>query len=231
MKIDAVKVQRLYLQVANQLSSKISSGELATGSRLPSERDLATSFGVSRPTIREAMIALEVAGLVEIRSGSGVYIKVPASGNQPSLLQDDNPGPLEILEARLHIESEAAALAAERIEPAELELLRATLEALCEENSSSEGRENADRQFHLLIASASKNSAVHSTVSWLWQLRDDSTVSQVFHEKLRLAGIKPVIADHQTILSAIADGQPEEARQAMRLHLGRVMEVVMADEK
>ena len=72
--IQAIKVQRLYLQVAQQLQQLIASGEFEVGRRLPAERDLASQFGVSRPTIREAMIALEIAGLVEVRSGSGVYV-------------------------------------------------------------------------------------------------------------------------------------------------------------
>ncbi|MDX1736553.1 MAG: GntR family transcriptional regulator, partial [Halioglobus sp.] len=75
MEIQAVKVQRLYLQVAQQLQQHIDAGAFAVGQRLPSERDLANQFGVSRPTIREAMIALEIAGLVEVRSGSGVYVR------------------------------------------------------------------------------------------------------------------------------------------------------------
>ena len=73
MKVEAVKVRRLYLEVAGQIETLIRSGEIKPGERLPSERDLAASFEVSRPTIREAMIALEIAGLVEIRTGSGIY--------------------------------------------------------------------------------------------------------------------------------------------------------------
>lgn len=230
MKIEAVKVQRLYLQVANQLSEQIQSGNLQTNSRLPSERDLASRFGVSRPTIREAMIALEVSGLVEVRSGSGVYVKPQESQSSPSLLQDDSPGPIEILEARLHFEAEAAALAATRISLKDLEQLKDSLQALSQENDSSAGKEHADRAFHLLIAKACNNSAVLSTITWLWELRDDSQISQFFHDKLRKAGIKPVIADHQEIVDAIAAGDPERARQAMQQHLNRVMQVVLADD-
>ena len=231
MKIEAVKVQRLYLQVANQLSEQVTSGALEAGQRLPSERDLASRFGVSRPTIREAMIALEVAGLVEVRSGSGVYIQSNSHRNAIGLLQDDSPGPIEILEARLHFEAEAAALAAERILPAELVNLRASLLDISQENNDTEGREVADRRFHLLIAQASKNSAVLSTITWLWDLRDESSVSQFFHDKPRQAGIKPVIEDHQNIFDAIAGQQPAQARAAMQQHLGRVMSAVLDDSQ
>ncbi|NND68603.1 MAG: FadR family transcriptional regulator, partial [Halioglobus sp.] len=104
MEIRAIKVQRLYLQVAEQLRALIDSGCFAVGERLPSERDLAQRFEVSRPTIREAMIALEIAGLVEVRSGSGVYVK--ARGGPTSLAETADPGPFEILEARKLIEGE-----------------------------------------------------------------------------------------------------------------------------
>ena len=99
MQIQAIKVQRLYLQVAQQLQDLVSAGKFAVGTRLPAERDLAAQFGVSRPTIREAMIALEIAGLVEVRSGSGVYVQ--AVNVKPSKLNmGEAPGPFEILEAR-----------------------------------------------------------------------------------------------------------------------------------
>jgi len=101
--IQAIKVQRLYLQVASQLQDLIDTGAFAPGTRLPSERDLAGQFGVSRPTIREAMIALEIAGLVDVRSGSGVYVSDPPAS--PTLLADSEyPGPFEILQARKLIE-------------------------------------------------------------------------------------------------------------------------------
>lgn len=224
MKIEAVKVQRLYLQVAEQLSANIRNGSIKVGSKLPSERDLATSFGVSRPTIREAIIALEVAGLVEARSGSGVYVLEAPTNAQPLNPQDD-PGPIEILEARLYIESEAAALAAQRASVSDIALMQASLSALT--NATGDKREHGDRDFHIAIARAAHNSAIESTITWLWDLRDVSTVSQFFHEKLRSAGVEPVISDHHAIFSAISDKNPEQAKKAMQDHLNRVMNAVL----
>ena len=106
MKVEAVKVRRLYLEVAGQIETLIRSGEIKPGERLPSERDLAASFEVSRPTIREAMIALEIAGLVEIRTGSGIYA-LPLKQSPEAITIDDVPGPFEVLEARLLIETDA----------------------------------------------------------------------------------------------------------------------------
>jgi DNA-binding FadR family transcriptional regulator len=72
MPIQTVEPQRLYRQIAEQLRQLMSSGEFAVGSRLPAERDLATQLGVSRPSVREALIALEVEGMIEVRTGSGI---------------------------------------------------------------------------------------------------------------------------------------------------------------
>ena len=229
MDITAVKVQRLYLQVADQLSKQITGGSLSSGDRLPSERDLAARFQVSRPTIREAMIALEVSDLVEVRSGSGVYVKARNAAKRPQLLEDDSPGPIEILEARLHFEAQAAYLAASRMGEDDLSQLNELLKRLQKENLDEKGTEQADRQFHLLIAKASQNSAIHSTIAWLWQLRDESTLSQFFHEKLRKSGIKPVIAAHQEIVDAITAKKPEQARDAMSSHLEQVIAMVLSD--
>lgn len=227
MKIKVVKAQRLYLRIAEQISFQIQDGSLERGARLPSERDLAHRFQVSRPTIREAMIALELAGLVEVRSGSGVYVRESVNFLSDFKYQND-PGPMEILEARLYFESEAAALAAERITELELGHLDRALRSLCD--ADSKNKEHEDRQFHLIVAAATHNSAIESTVRWLWDLRDRSQVSQYFHERLRSVGIHPAIADHQLIYRAIAQRDKVAARSAMKDHLQRVMDVILADE-
>lgn len=224
MKIEAIKVQRLYLQVADQITEQIHTGTIAYGQRLPSERELATSFGVSRPTIREATVALELAGLVEVRSGSGVYVLRPKTALQ-KVKEEGDPGPIEILEARLLFESDAAALAAERASDQLIEALGQSLLSLSEAGVGA--KELHDREFHLTIAHASGNSAIESTITWLWDLRDASAVSQFFHERLRSAGVEPVIADHKAIYDAIVARDPEAARSAMHEHLNRVMSVVL----
>ncbi|MFV0277908.1 MAG: FadR/GntR family transcriptional regulator [Parahaliea sp.] len=231
MKIQAVKAQRLYLLVADQLRELIRQGTPAPGERLPSERDLAEQFGVGRPTIREAMIALEIAGLVQIRSGSGVYV---TDSNQPLIVNtrpadhlDQGPGPFEILEARLLFEGEACALAAERCTPAQLAELERTLEEMQQENLRETVSEQADEQFHCLIAEASSNSAIAATVNWLWRLRKDSGINTHFHRRLREEGLRPVINDHRAILDALREGDPDIARSAMRNHLQRVIDLLM----
>ena len=116
MPLQTVEPQRLYRQIAEQLRVLIRQGEFAPGTRLPAERDLARQLGVSRPSVREALIALEVEGWVEVRSGSGVYAQDrPAPARQTAA--DSAPpewGPLELIRARRVVEGETAAIAALR---------------------------------------------------------------------------------------------------------------------
>lgn len=223
--IQAIKVRRLYLQVAEQLQQLIGNGTFAVGSRLPAERDLASQFEVSRPTIREAMIALEIAGLVEVRSGSGVYVL--ARGGSAGLPEMQAPGPFEILEARRLIEGEACALAAQRIDAEQLSRLEQILAVMDQSEQAVEDAEGADRQFHCAIAEASNNSALSATVNWLWQLRNESEISTRFHQRVREEGSRPILADHQLILQALREGDGEAARQAMSDHLQRVIDSLM----
>src|SRR5438067_10298104 len=115
MPLQIVEPQRLYRQIAEQLRAAIAAGKFVVGSRLPAERDLAKQLGVSRPSVREALIALEVEGWVEVRIGSGVYV-LPQGGAGTSGAAAQIPagewGPLELLRARRVIEGEIAALAA-----------------------------------------------------------------------------------------------------------------------
>tara|TARA_R110002094_G_scaffold56240_4_gene67244 strand:+ start:1153 stop:1839 length:687 start_codon:yes stop_codon:yes gene_type:complete len=225
MKIQAVKVQRLYLQVADQLRELINAGSPAPGERLPSERDLAEQFGVGRPTIREAMIALEIAGIVQIRSGSGVYV-VQRAGSLSSAA-DHGAGPFEILEARLLIEGEACALAAERLSAPQLAQLDALLQEMEQENLQQTVTERADEEFHCLIAEAAGNSAIATTVRWLWKLRNESEISTHFHQRVRQEGSRPIIEDHRKIVAALKKRDPSAARRAMRKHLQRVIDSLL----
>src|SRR5213083_2388922 len=111
MPLQAVDNRRLYRQIADQIAALIEKGEYGTGERLPPERDLAKQLGVSRPSVREALIALEVEGYVDVRVGSGVYVTgSPAGGGESKLAADS--GPFELIRARWVIEGECAALAA-----------------------------------------------------------------------------------------------------------------------
>src|SRR4029079_6951833 len=109
--LQAVEPRRLYRQIADQLAQLIASGEFPAGSRLPAERELAVSLGVSRTSVREAIISLEMSGLVDVRVGTGIFVTTPPEGASRAS-GDAGPGPFELLAARKLVEGEVAALAA-----------------------------------------------------------------------------------------------------------------------
>ncbi|HEY9347561.1 MAG TPA: GntR family transcriptional regulator, partial [Inquilinus sp.] len=113
MPLQAVVNRKLYIQIAEQITAAIDSGEFRPGQQLPSERDLAQELGVSRPTVREALIALEVAGLVEVKVGVGAFVR--AAARPGSALPEADHSALEIMQARALVEPELAALAARHI--------------------------------------------------------------------------------------------------------------------
>jgi GntR family transcriptional repressor for pyruvate dehydrogenase complex len=217
------QAKRLYLQIAERLAQLIKSGEMSPLARLPAERELASKFDVSRQTIREALIALEVSGLVEIKPGSGVYV-IKSASIKSSLISEDAPGPLEIMEARLLVEGEAASLAAERISNEELLKLKVYLrqmENLVEDKNTTEA-EKVDRRFHQLIADAARNSAISTMIDWLWELRDSSEISRVFSQKVRQLGAQPNIQAHRDIYEQLSRRDGQGAKRTMQLHLSKV---------
>jgi DNA-binding FadR family transcriptional regulator len=224
MPIQAVEPRRLYRQIADQIGALISSGEFAPGKRLPPERNLAQQFGVSRPSIREALIALEIAGLVDVRVGSGIYVReVPAKAPVPAGTQEESdPGPLELLQARCLIEGEIAALAATNAKPADIAAIKETMDWMAEENTRGAVVQEGDRQFHLLIAEASGNSALALVVSGLWDRRRGPMYAK-FEQHFNSAELRTQsLADHAVIFAALERGDARGARAAMRKHLERV---------
>lgn len=218
-------IKRLYERVTESLAHDILSGTHAVGDRLPSERDLAASFNVSRQTIREAMIALEVDGLVEVIKGSGNYVK--SSRRKDGKAAPMDVGPFELLEARARVEGEVAAMAALHITDEQIKALEGLLAEMESENARDViMSEDADRRFHLMIAAASQNSAMVHIVEDLWRARQRSLQSVKFLQRTRAEGIKPRIDAHAAILEALRLRSPDAARNAMRAHLRDVADMV-----
>ena len=217
---------RLYERVSDDLSAQIASGAYIIGQRLPAERVLAQTYSVSRPTVREAIIALELDGLVEVRMGSGVYVtSITPRGGKAA---EADVGPFELLEARRAIEGEACALAAVRITDAELDALTALIGEMHDENGRDIDRsEDADRRFHVLIAEATQNSPMVTAVEALWDARARSPQYKLLSDKAHAAGVIPRIDEHSIIVEALRTRDPERARSAMRGHLTRVLESIM----
>jgi GntR family hexuronate regulon transcriptional repressor len=215
---------RLYQDLARNLLEELASGKFPIGARLPAERELAATYNVSRPTVREAMIALEVQGLVEVRVGSGAYVRrLPGKEDIPGF----NVTAFELTEARLIFEGEAAALAASQITDEELAEIERLVEAIAQENLEAGGTERSDRDFHLTIARATRNTAIYNAIEHLWELRSTSPEAALLHEKARTANIKPVVDEHTAVLTALRNRDPSAARAAMRAHLSQVLDSLL----
>jgi len=220
------ETRKLYQQVAAAIGERITSERYPRGQRLPSERDLAEEFGVSRPTIREAMLALEIRGMVEARHGSGVYVTVDAPDKSAGPELDI--GAFELTEARVLFEPEAAALAATTITAEQLEDLEEILADMVEENAGDVKGEQADRRFHVAIAEATRNAAIVSVIESLWDARYRSPLCRHMLDKARAVGVKPRIDEHRELLDALRTRDPQRARRAMREHLEHVIEGLLA---
>lgn len=217
---------KLYQRVALEIERGIREGVHQPGSRLPPERDLAEQFSVSRPTIREAIIALEIRQLVEVRHGSGVYVVVaPPNVDAAAEL---NVGAFELIEARLMFEGEAAALAAAVMTEAELAELKAILSRMEAADPASAIELALDRSFHLMIAQGTKNSLIEQAVEHLWDLRESSPLCRHMFEQARQGGINPRPDEHSRIYDALVARDSDLARLAMRDHLTRVSEDLLA---
>jgi len=212
---------RSYQRLALQILALIEKGELAAiGERLPSERTLAERFDVSRTAIREAIIALEIRGVVEVRGGSGIYV----CGVKPSeFLKDSAPGPFELLGARLLIEPEIAAAAAIRAKDSDLDALSSVIAELKRTMRDKRANEVADQKFHKLIAASTGNDVLVQIIHILWDRVRGSMWAKLeehFHTvELRNAAMR----DHAAVFAALVARDPVEARRAMRAHIERVM--------
>jgi GntR family transcriptional repressor for pyruvate dehydrogenase complex len=219
---------RLYKRVADELRAAILAGTYTPGRRLPAERELAEMYSVSRPTVREAVIALELQGLVEVRVGAGVFVLEPGAAER---LRGAGPeltiGPFELMEARKIIESETAALAATLIDDEQLERLDRIIDRMEEENRLEIGGESADHQFHVAIAEATGNSALAAVIDNLWVIRETSPMMNNVLTKARSKGVKPMVDEHRKILAALRQHNPAAARAAMQGHLTRVIDELL----
>ncbi len=213
--------KRLYRSVANTLLKLIHSGEFPPGIRLPAERVLAERFGVSRPTIREAIIALEAKGFLEVKTGSGVYVLEPKDELQglAGLMS-----PFELIEARVLLEGEAAALAAVMITPEQLADLASALEEMASENlQHNQGSTVADRKFHSIISEAANNRVLSLYITQLWDVQEEQNHINLAHRAICMQDAPRRLSEHKAIYDAISKKDSAAARIAMRNHFSRTL--------
>jgi GntR family transcriptional regulator, transcriptional repressor for pyruvate dehydrogenase complex len=223
MPFQTIEPRRLYRQIAEQIRSLIRSGEYSPGVRLPPERDLARQLGVSRPSVREALIALEVEGLVEVRIGSGIYVqRAAASGNGEELpAVHAEAGPFELLRARHAIEGECAALAAKSAKKAQIAAIEEALAVMQDEFDAGRQPLAGDQLFHIRIAEATGNGALVAVVKMLWDERTGPLYQQLEHHYDSPDLWKVAMAEHRAVVKAVAAHNPTGARAAMQRHLNQ----------
>jgi len=223
MPIESIDNRRLYRQIADQITRLIEAGEYKAGERLPAERLLAEQLSVSRPTVREALIAMEVEGRVEIRGGAGVYVldRKPEEngGNLAGTSGMPMPGPFEVLFARELIEPDIAALAAKHASSEQLAVMARALGDMVCCSVADRMRLEFDRRFHYALAEASCNSALVLAFVALWAPREDAVYLRLedhFHTETVW---QRAILEHREILEAVKNHDAKVARAAMHRHL------------
>lgn len=229
MPFQSIEPRRLYRQIADQIRALIGTGEFAAGARLPPERDLAKQLGVSRPSVREALIALEVEGLVEVRIGSGIYVQPAVEGavrsRMPEAEAEAEAGPFDVLRARHVIESECAALAARSARQVHLDAMAEALRQMRREIDEGRGQPlDGDRLFHLRVAEATGNGALVAVVEMLWKERAGELYKRLEDHYDSPALLESAVTEHEVVLKAIAARDTDGARAAMQRHLDRAYE-------
>jgi GntR family transcriptional repressor for pyruvate dehydrogenase complex len=216
MALRAIPSRRLYQEIALQIKAHIESGEFSVGARLPAERELARQLKVSRPSVREALIALEVEGLVEVKTGAGVFVceRGRSVASSPSY-----EGPLEIMLARALIEGDIAARAAKKMHQADLKELERIVQAMTPSATNQESCLPNDRAFHIYIAEKAGNNVLVRFVAELFDARHTPLSVQFGKHFENASTWMDAIAEHQEIIKAFAERVPLAAKRAMERHL------------
>ncbi|MER9444067.1 FadR family transcriptional regulator [Mesorhizobium sp. M0340] len=217
MPIQAVEPRRLYRQVADQLRQLIDAGEFSVGDRLPTERDLADQLGISRPTVREALIALEVEGRIRIRVGSGIYVTDPpnAAASEPEVEE----GPFELLRAREFVEGAIAAEAALHVRPADIERLDDVLRRMEAMRHPNKMTIALDREFHTAVAGILENAVLVRFIGELFDQRMNPYFERLSIYFETSDSWQVAAREHRAVRDAIAARDPERAKAAMQQHL------------
>ena len=218
------KTRSLTFELVDQLSAEIQTGVLISGQKLPTEAAIMAQFGVSRTVVREAISKLQAGGLVETRHGIGTFVlaqtDTPAFRVQPNQLSTLHDV-IALLELRISVETEAAALAAVRRNEDNLRVMQEAMVAFSSAIESGRDAIAADFQFHHEVARATQNKHFADMMNSLGAQsipRARLQTSQALDAD-RLAYLRRVHQEHESILNAIAAQDAESARAAMRTHL------------
>ena len=208
------KPRRPYRVIADQILDLVAENGLAPGDRLPAERELAERFGVSRPSLREALIALEVEGRLDIRMGSGIYVGAPA---RAAAIEGESP--FEVLQARAIVESAIAEEAARRCDPAAVAAMDRILARMAEALGDPARSLDLDGAFHIAVAMGTGNGLLADMTADIYRLRLSPFFSRLAAHFEGPGTWRLALAEHGAIRDAIAAGDAGAAREAMRHHL------------
>jgi GntR family transcriptional repressor for pyruvate dehydrogenase complex len=213
-----VEPRRLYQQIADQIRELVQQGGFDVGTRLPPERDLAQQLGVSRPSLREALIALDVEGSVEIRGGSGVYVCTPPERpvREATALGES---PSELMQARAALEGSVVVLACARVTPEALKRLHGIVNDMRAEVTRRRAPVEPDRQFHLTVAEMTGNSVLVHLVAELFDERHSPISAKLRSRYDNTRTWTMAVKEHEAVLRALEARDPLAAEAAMRTHL------------
>lgn len=215
-----MKDKRLYHTVAQSILDMIESGAYPVGTRLPGERALAEKFSVSRVVIREAEISLEAVGRLEIKVGSGVYVRNPASSTGLAL---ENVTAFGLTQTRFLFESECAAFAAAVITDEQITKLEATVERMAAAPLDSQEAHIADHDFHLQIAEATGNEVNVIILQNIWRMRNEVDAVKRVYVAVGHTDANDRVKEHTDIMDALRNRDPAAARKAMQKHFSRLL--------
>lgn len=227
--LEPIRPKKISEEIVNQIKQLISKGELKPGDRIPSERELATMLGVSRPSVREAIMVLEAMGFLESRQGGGTYVKALTEGSimdpLAKLVEKRDPELLRSLaEVRMGLESWSAFLAAKRATDQDVAELKRLYYVMEKQAKRGGWDPEVDAEFHYAITAASHNSL---------QMHVLDSIHTIFHTTIQVAlmefyqqegHVQLLLTQHREIMEAIAERNPEQARQKMMTHLQMVEE-------
>jgi GntR family uxuAB operon transcriptional repressor len=217
---------RSFETVARQIAAMVQA-HYEIGRRLPAERHLAKMFGVSRPTIREAILSLAMAGMLKVRSNSGAY--VISRHEAPEVQALEGFGPFENLQARQLIEPQISAIAAQLASDATVAQLAECLAMMRWEHSQGHEADRSDHRFHILLAEATGNGVLVSVTDSLWRGQSESRIWQEIHTHMRMENYRPIwLQDHEAIYEAVRTKNAKKASSAMVRHLSNIREALMS---
>lgn len=211
--------RRLYQQIADQIRELIAKGSFQVGDRLPAERELALLLGVSRPSLREALIALDVQGSVEIRGGSGVYVCPQPKRTSGKATPALGESPRELMQTRSALESAVVILACARGTPEQLKQLRTIVTRMRAETDRNRAPLNLDRRFHTTLTQMSGNSVMARIIAELFDERHSPISAKLSSKYENPRTWKAALKEHEAILSALDARDPIAAQAAMLAHL------------